>query len=102
MQLCTALHCSQAAKPTKPARCPVTARMLYQPVYFNRCCSSVLFAHCFVCSFPPYPAPLLPLPSLVQITPAKDGRPVIIELVDTKTKEPKGELQVGSVAYSTL
>ena len=30
----------------------------------------------------------------MQITPAKDGRPVLIELVDTKTKEPKETLEV--------
>jgi dihydrolipoamide dehydrogenase len=30
----------------------------------------------------------------MQITPAKDGRPVLIELVDTKTKQPKETLEV--------
>lgn len=29
-----------------------------------------------------------------QITPAKDGKPVIIELIDAKTKEPKDTLEV--------
>lgn len=31
----------------------------------------------------------------MQITPARDGKPVIIELVDTKTKEPRDVLEVG-------
>lgn len=31
---------------------------------------------------------------MLQITPAKDGKPVLIELVDTKTKEPKETLEV--------
>lgn len=30
----------------------------------------------------------------VQITPAKDGKPVQIELIDAKTKEPKDTLEV--------
>ena len=32
--------------------------------------------------------------SLLQITPAKDGKPVIIELIDAKTKELKDTLEV--------
>ncbi|KAH0870702.1 hypothetical protein HID58_077724, partial [Brassica napus] len=31
--------------------------------------------------------------SSIQITPAKDGRPVMIELIDAKTKEPKDTLE---------
>ena len=31
---------------------------------------------------------------LVQITPAKDGKPVMIELIDAKTKEHKDTLEV--------
>lgn len=31
---------------------------------------------------------------LLQITPAKDGKPVTIELIDAKTKEPKDTLEV--------
>lgn len=31
---------------------------------------------------------------LLQITPAKDGKPVIIELIDAKTKELKDTLEV--------
>ena len=30
----------------------------------------------------------------LQITPAKDGKPVLIELIDAKTKEPKDTLEV--------
>jgi len=36
----------------------------------------------------------------MQITPARDGKPVTIELVDTKTKEPKEVLEVSSWALS--
>jgi dihydrolipoamide dehydrogenase len=35
-----------------------------------------------------------------KITPARDGKPVTIELVDTKTKEPKEVLEVSSWALS--
>ena len=35
----------------------------------------------------------------LQITPAKDGRPVMIELIDAKTKEPKDTLEVGKMSY---
>jgi len=31
---------------------------------------------------------------LIQITPARDGKPVLIELIDAKTKEPKDTLEV--------
>ena len=31
---------------------------------------------------------------LLQITPAKDGKPVTIELIDAKTKKPKDALEV--------
>eukprot|EP00475_Leptophrys_vorax_P022684 TRINITY_DN30901_c0_g1_i1.p1 TRINITY_DN30901_c0_g1~~TRINITY_DN30901_c0_g1_i1.p1 ORF type:complete len:564 (-),score=47.56 TRINITY_DN30901_c0_g1_i1:241-1932(-) len=36
-----------------------------------------------------------------KITPARDGRPVQIELVDTKTKEPKGTLEVDAALIAT-
>jgi hypothetical protein len=36
----------------------------------------------------------------MQITPARDGKPVTIELVDTKTKEPKEVLEVSSWVLS--
>ncbi|KAI5071691.1 hypothetical protein GOP47_0013942 [Adiantum capillus-veneris] len=36
-----------------------------------------------------------------KITPAKDGKPVQIELVDTKTKEPKGTLEVDAALIAT-
>ncbi|KAL2653982.1 hypothetical protein R1flu_022110 [Riccia fluitans] len=36
-----------------------------------------------------------------KITPAKDGKPVIIELVDTKTKEPKEVLEVDAALIAT-
>ncbi|XP_002982214.2 dihydrolipoyl dehydrogenase 2, chloroplastic [Selaginella moellendorffii] len=36
-----------------------------------------------------------------KITPAKDGRPVLIELVDTKTKEPKETLEVDAAMIAT-
>ncbi len=36
----------------------------------------------------------------MQITPARDGKPVTIELVDTKTKEPKEVLEVSFWALS--
>lgn len=36
----------------------------------------------------------------MQITPAKDGRPVTIELIDTKTKEPKEILEVRIASFS--
>lgn len=36
-----------------------------------------------------------------KITPAKDGRPVLIELVDTKTKEPKDTLEVDAALIAT-
>lgn len=37
---------------------------------------------------------LFVLNSSLQITPAKDGKPVMIELIDAKTKEPKDTLEV--------
>lgn len=37
--------------------------------------------------------------SFLQITPAKDGRPVMIELIDAKTKEPKDTLEVNKMPY---
>lgn len=36
-----------------------------------------------------------------KITPAKDGKPVLIELVDTKTKEPKDTLEVDAALIAT-
>ncbi|CAM6088477.1 unnamed protein product [Calypogeia fissa] len=36
-----------------------------------------------------------------KITPAKDGRPVTIELIDTKTKEPKETLEVDAALIAT-
>jgi len=36
-----------------------------------------------------------------KITPAKDGKPVIIELMDTKTKEDKGTLEVDMALIAT-
>lgn len=36
-----------------------------------------------------------------KITPAKDGKPVIIELIDAKTKEPKGSLEVDAALIAT-
>lgn len=36
-----------------------------------------------------------------KITPAKDGKPVLIELVDTKTKEPKETLEVDAALIAT-
>ncbi|KAL3515971.1 hypothetical protein ACH5RR_022873 [Cinchona calisaya] len=36
-----------------------------------------------------------------KITPAKDGKPVIIELIDAKTKEPKGTLEVDAALIAT-
>ncbi|KAA8536763.1 hypothetical protein F0562_029241 [Nyssa sinensis] len=36
-----------------------------------------------------------------KITPAKDGKPVLIELIDAKTKEPKGTLEVDAALIAT-
>ncbi|KAM0025650.1 putative dihydrolipoyl dehydrogenase [Helianthus debilis subsp. tardiflorus] len=36
-----------------------------------------------------------------KITPAKDGKPVIIELIDAKTKEPKDTLEVDAALIAT-
>ncbi|KAK9288756.1 hypothetical protein L1049_017220 [Liquidambar formosana] len=36
-----------------------------------------------------------------KITPAKDGKPVIIELIDAKTKEPKDSLEVDAALIAT-
>ncbi|XP_027162220.1 dihydrolipoyl dehydrogenase 2, chloroplastic-like [Coffea eugenioides] len=36
-----------------------------------------------------------------KITPAKDGKPVIIELIDAKTREPKGTLEVDAALIAT-
>ncbi|KAL2469097.1 Dihydrolipoyl dehydrogenase 1 [Forsythia ovata] len=36
-----------------------------------------------------------------KITPAKDGKPVIIELIDAKTKEPKGTVEVDAALIAT-
>lgn len=36
-----------------------------------------------------------------QITPAKDGKPVTIELIDAKTKEPKDTLEVDAALIAT-
>ncbi|GFZ07216.1 dihydrolipoamide dehydrogenase [Actinidia rufa] len=36
-----------------------------------------------------------------KITPAKDGKPVTIELIDAKTKEPKGTLEVDAALIAT-
>ncbi|CAA3020187.1 dihydrolipoyl dehydrogenase 2, chloroplastic-like [Olea europaea subsp. europaea] len=36
-----------------------------------------------------------------KITPAKDGNPVIIELIDAKTKEPKGTVEVDAALIAT-
>lgn len=36
-----------------------------------------------------------------KITPARDGKPVIIELIDAKTKEPKGSLEVDAALIAT-
>ncbi|KAI5658586.1 hypothetical protein M9H77_27379 [Catharanthus roseus] len=36
-----------------------------------------------------------------KITPARDGKPVIIELIDAKTKEPKGTLEVDAALIAT-
>lgn len=36
-----------------------------------------------------------------KITPAKDGKPVLIELIDTKTKEPKETLEVDAALIAT-
>lgn len=36
-----------------------------------------------------------------KITPAKDGKPVLIELIDTKTKEPKDTLEVDAALIAT-
>ncbi|CAI9764231.1 unnamed protein product [Fraxinus pennsylvanica] len=36
-----------------------------------------------------------------KITPAKDGKPVIVELIDAKTKEPKGTVEVDAALIAT-
>ncbi|XP_010551089.1 PREDICTED: dihydrolipoyl dehydrogenase 2, chloroplastic-like [Tarenaya hassleriana] len=36
-----------------------------------------------------------------KITPAKDGKPVVIELIDAKTKEPKDKLEVDAALIAT-